>query len=139
LPTAGYISPLFDPKQLRSISRKAAMFLKKQEFDAIAVRGISGMTVGSIVSYLLDKPLIIVRKGKPVEPCHSSYTVESSIDSGTYIIIDDLISSENTIKTIVDEIKTVSSKLKPVGVYLWKEAYGHPTITTRTKLKVLNV
>lgn len=73
--------------------------------DAIAVRGISGAVIGGAVSLVTNLPLIIVRKDN--DGTHSVYTVE--FDEGklcrAYCIIDDLVSSGNTIDIIQYDIK----------------------------------
>ena len=67
------------------------------KFDAIAVRGCSGMLVGAPVAMKLGKSLIIVRKN---ESTHAAWDIEGDIDCNSFIIIDDFILTGDTVKEI---------------------------------------
>lgn len=76
----------------------------KNDFNGIVVTGLSGITIGSIVAYFMDKTLTIIRK--PHEECHGN-TVEGPIPR-KYIILDDFISSGDTIIRIMSQLKTTA-------------------------------
>ena len=83
------------------------------QYDAIAVCGVSGISVGSILSYLLGKPMLIVRKKD--DKCHSSFRVEMNIQFHSrelvnYIIVDDLMDSGSTVDYIYKTIKNSENK-----------------------------
>lgn len=84
------------------------------KFDAIAVSGASMMLIAPIVAYKLKKNVILVRK--PEEVCNSSYRVEGK-HSQTYIIIDDLVASGDTIRRIKEGADTIDCKCFGVCVY----------------------
>lgn len=105
----------------REAVQKAVQLLRDtglHRFDAIAWSGVSGGLVAPVVSYILDKPQLIVRKG---EERHSKHEVESPftpecyelspVDGhgwrGTYVIIDDLVSSGATVQRMVNEISSL--------------------------------
>jgi hypothetical protein len=68
-------------------------------FDAIVVRGVSGLLVGPMVASRLGKPWCIVRK--PGDGTHSDHkVVEGWYNFKSYIIVDDLIATGGTIKLI---------------------------------------
>lgn len=71
----------------------------KDSFDAIAFRGMSGAIPAGILSIMLEKPLILVRKSR--NDNHAGCLVEGDSAAKTYIIVDDFICSGETIKAIV--------------------------------------
>lgn len=95
-------------KQLRAVK-------KKYPFDAIAFRGSSGAALAFPLSYFLKVPLIHVRKGNSH---YGSGTIEGTISSERYIIIDDFIDSGATIKKIIREVKK-EMDAKPVAICLY--------------------
>lgn len=103
-------------KKLRSIKRK-------YPFDAIAFRGSSGAALAFPLSYLLKLPLIHVRKG---ESHYGSGTIEGTISSKRYIIIDDFIDRGTTVKKIISEIKK-NIGAKPVAICLYSAGRYGPT------------
>lgn len=86
------------------------------DFDAIAVRGTSGLLFGPTLSYLNDKRLAIVRKK---ESSHSTCDIEGHIKFNRYIIVDDFVSSGDTIEIIRKNIIEVNPEAELVGVFLW--------------------
>lgn len=93
------------------------------KFDAIAVRGVSGMLVGPTVSLRLYKPLIIVRKEKERDYSHAHYLVEcDNMEIGEprseyvrFIFIDDLISSGESYRSVCAAIKEEWTQNKLFG------------------------
>src|SRR6185369_6448216 len=101
-------------KKLRAIK-------KKYPFDAIAFRGSSGAALAFPLSYFLKLPLIHVRKG---ESHYGSGSIEGTISSKRYIIIDDFIDRGTTVKKIISEIKK-NIGAKPVAICLYSAGrYG---------------
>lgn len=49
-------------------------------FDAIAVTGMSGVTIGSVLAHELHKHLLLVRKSNAIEKSHASDSVEGPLD-----------------------------------------------------------
>ncbi len=74
----------------------------RHDFDAIVVRGMSGVTVGAILAYQWKKQLVIVRKesdtthGVPIE---GKNLVD--LHSVRYIILDDFTSSGTTMREML--------------------------------------
>lgn len=68
-------------------------------FDAICVTGVSGMLIGPILAYLLDKRLAVVRKTRANS--HAECEVEHNFEAGDrWIFVDDLIASGETIQRV---------------------------------------
>jgi len=108
------------------------------EFDAIAVRGASGLIIGPIVAYLFDKPLVVIRRDNELDNhnCHGSNIVEYNCCFNTYIILDDLVCSGKTVKTIIKNInKETDKEADCVGVFLY-ERHCDPEIVRKTGIKI---
>lgn len=122
MPVSGYISGAFGVEKYKTKLKEALQVLRpiSSEFDAIAVRGNSGMLFGPTLCLYLNKNLILVRKSQKAEPSHASYLVESLITEGTYLIVDDCIGGGTTVRTITTEIHDKYPGLKPHNMaYLW--------------------
>lgn len=94
----------------------------KLDFDSIAVTGVSGLTFGSILAHRLNKNLIVVRK--QTELTHSWCDIEGEKTGKKYIIVDDQISSGDTVKSIITRLRDHLSfeKMNCVGLYLYVHA-----------------
>lgn len=89
------------------------------EYDAIAVRGVSGLMVGGILSLRLNKPLVVVRKTKGE---HSEHIVEGVRRDGMrYLIVDDLVCSGATVNDIMAQIEAINHGAQCVGVVVYEE------------------
>jgi orotate phosphoribosyltransferase len=110
--------------KLRAIEKHYPQF----RFEAIAFRGMSGALIAPMVAEAMNKQLILVRKG---ESSHSDHEVEGyriALDTH-YIILDDLISSGETVKVIVEKIHEHAPSLKCVGSFEYEKMhYGEDTL-----------
>jgi len=114
---SGYHDQVYVVVDRKAIVQDAIRHLKPihADYDTIAVRGVSGLTVGSILAHMLQKHLIIVRKdgesshGKPVE----------GVVNSRYIIVDDFEVSGNTVNVINEG----AAKLRGtwVATYMWRD------------------
>lgn len=100
-----------DPKNLTKVVDKVADAIKawmaKQpatlpQITHMVVTGISGQSIGWPVSYKIGLPLAVVKKEG--EKGHTSGNIIGTGELGDYVILDDLISSGNTINRVVDQI-----------------------------------
>jgi len=94
-------------KSIRSFERKY-----KTPIHYIVVRGVSGITMGSIVAHKMKKGLIVVRK---TEKAHSDYNVEGLPCYGNSpyyngIIVDDCVDSG---KTVIEILKSIHKGCEP--------------------------
>ena len=91
--------------------------LKGINFDKIAAIESRGFIFGSVLSYLLEKPLILVRKkGKlPADKVRITYDLEYGTDTlemhkdaikegDKFVIVDDLLATGGTVKAVQDLI-----------------------------------
>lgn len=122
-------------KMVPSAAKKIRAIRKAHPFDAIAFTGTSGAGIAFPLSYLLKIPLIHIRK-KSIR-AHTSATVEGTISSKRYLIVDDFIASGKTIDRIRDTIKKDKQlkSAKAVGVFL----YDSTRMTPYKKLPVFNL
>jgi len=90
----------------------------RKKFDSIAFTGVSGAGVAFPISYLLEIPLICVRKS---EVTHSRYRVEGNRSCKKYIILDDFVDSGRTFKTIIDEISLFAPRAQCVGIVTYDQ------------------
>jgi len=127
-----YTKQVFVHKSLKALVKKVlpkVRSLKRSlKFNALAVRGHSGIIVGTVLSYQTGIPLLVVRK--PGESRHDSLHVNGNIPNECrYLIVDDLISTGSTIRFISNKLKeaTTFKGLKTptlVGILLYYESYN---------------
>lgn len=114
-----YLSTVLNQDKLDDALKKAVKRIKKKDFpkfDAIAFRGYSGALFASALALKLKKDLILIRKS---ENAHSWKAVEGANKSKRYIIIDDFISSGETVRACLDKVTKFATKAKCVGIFLY--------------------
>lgn len=86
---------------------------KRDQFDAVAFRGVSGALIGPVLADYFDKYLVIVRKpedGHHNSSCDRLAIYDPALRKHTqannlrYLIVDDFVETGNTVKAIVDAI-----------------------------------
>ena len=104
-------------KERNKIIIKAICDLRKvaDSFDSIACCGVSGLMVVPQIAELLNKHIIVVRKG---EKCYSEFRTEG-VAPFRYIILDDLICSGGTVKHIKRVLKEEYSRSQCMGIYCY--------------------
>lgn len=104
---AHYLERMFNLRLRKNTVRNAVETIRQnisvRSFDTIAVRGISGVLLGSPLAIKLNKNLCVIRKS---DGSHSSNNLESGLScQGRYLIVDDFIETGSTVKAIVNGIK----------------------------------
>jgi adenine/guanine phosphoribosyltransferase-like PRPP-binding protein len=116
-----YLKMLFVPDFLEGALVNAEGELRGLDFEVIACRGVSGIGFASILAYRMSKGLLVVRK--PGEGSHSEYReVEGCYPNkgGGWIIVDDLISTGNTVISIYAAVRRNAQGCENLlGVYLY--------------------
>jgi len=107
---------LLNPKIRNKIIFQCITALKPYEerFDSIVCSGVSGLLVVPQISEILKKNMVVVRKKN--DKRYSPFQYEGAIPK-SYIIIDDLICSGNTVKHILNTIKEDCPRSQCLGVY----------------------
>ena len=127
-----YIAPVLETAQLTANVKKAAYILSKIEFDSLAFMGMSGALSAGPVAVATGKTMIMVRKRETLS--HSSRRVEGDAAAKFYIIIDDFMSTGETAKAIVREIRSFSPNavclgllsMRDIGKAEWEEIKRMP-------------
>jgi adenine/guanine phosphoribosyltransferase-like PRPP-binding protein len=114
---ASHTCHVLNHKERNKIIIKAVCNLRKivDTFDSIACCGVSGLMVVPQIAEILNKNIVVVRKG---EQCYSEFRTEG-VAPFQYIILDDLICSGSTVKHIKRVIKDEYSRSHCVGVYCY--------------------
>ena len=107
---ASYLDNVFIRKNQDKCIREIKKLIqnKNLEFDGFVVTGVSGIAMGAILSRVLKKELVIVRKYNDLS--HSAYSVENYNFGKKYIFLDDLIASGDTYKRVRESISICSEK-----------------------------
>lgn len=106
---------------------------KKHNFDTIAFSGMSGAMMAPILSHWLNVPMLCIRKFDDV----SHYTLghlsplEGHIDTRRYMIVDDFISTGNTINRIITSISRETPSAQCVAILMYanhmNSIHNHPS------------
>jgi orotate phosphoribosyltransferase len=114
---ASHTCHVLNHKERNKIIIKAVCDLRKisDSFDSIACCGVSGLMVVPQIAELLNKNIVVVRKG---ERCYSEFRTEG-VAPFRYIILDDLICSGSTVKHIKKVLKDEYPRSSCVGVYCY--------------------
>jgi orotate phosphoribosyltransferase len=114
---ASHTCHVLNHKERNRIIIKAVCDLRKiaDTFDSIACCGVSGLMVVPQIAELLNKNIVVVRKG---ERCYSEFRTEG-VAPFRYIILDDLICSGSTVKHIKKILKDEYYRSNCVGVYCY--------------------
>lgn len=103
---SAYLHSTLDPIRLRKAVKNLVRIIKRKvgvdNFDAIAYRGMSGAGVATTLGYILNKPLLMVRK-KGVTS-HTNRLVEGATKAKRLVVVDDCIATGETLAITVREI-----------------------------------
>ncbi len=124
-----YLNKVFKPDKFAEILDETikAILAFKPKFDAIAFTGVSGAAMAFPVSAATGIPLICIRKSKDNTHYFKGKNPKYEGITGIkkYIILDDFVTSGETIRTIKWEIKTENPKAKCVGIYTYLNIYKY--------------
>lgn len=128
---AAHLERGLDPVLRRLTIENLLRILKHFDFDAIAFRGLSGALIVPTIAMMMDKTLLVVRKG---ELSHSSRMVEGDYNARRYVIVDDLVASGQTVKTILQEIHNVIPDAHCIGMieYMYINSSSDPMTEVQT-------
>lgn len=109
-----YGESFFNTKELTMYARRYLAVLPN-DVDNLLVRGSSGVTIGVAMMCLSDRPLhlVCVRKRNESRHC-GSYA--GKINKGKYVIVDDFISSGETISAILEWVNLFGVELSKIIV-----------------------
>ncbi len=122
-----YLSPYLSGKSINETVEKIETefpFLK-EDCDTLAVRGNSGLLIGSVLASKWDKDLIIVRKDE--ESSHSDEQVEGWGYEQKILIVDDFIETGSTIGAIYESLMNSCDSPTILGILLYSEVFKKQT------------
>lgn len=122
------LSPLFRNRAME----KALELLRGKvtpPFDAIAVRGASGM-FGAMLAFALDVPLMVVGYRPFSHRPHNRIEGPKFVQQRV-LIVDDFVRSGNTLSDIAAIVKEEGHRV--VGVYLYRDHIRNPDIKRSQK------
>ena len=124
LKTSPHLEKGFYPQTRCGVIHEASKQLCEVDFGILVVMGISGLAMGSVLAYQMNKKLAVVRKRGERELTTSGFSsqVEGYV-GGKFIFFDDLISSGESKHWAISEFKKASEaageSCQYVGTYLW--------------------
>lgn len=93
------------------------------KFDTIVFRGMSGALIVPTVADRIQKAMLMIRKGDS----HSTWNVEGNILLKSYVIIDDLIASGETIRNILEGVASTAENVTDCkGIFLYRDQRHAP-------------
>jgi adenine/guanine phosphoribosyltransferase-like PRPP-binding protein len=92
------------------------------QFDAIAVRGLSGLLIGPTVAMMMDKNIVVVRKD--IDDTHSKFRAEGTANGMRYIIVDDFTESGATVCSMLEILSTKGCTCVGLMLYAEPSFYG---------------
>ncbi len=133
---AHYLRFVVNPELRKSAVQRTLRAIRKERFDTIAVRGVSGLTVGAIIAHRRKVGLAVIRKASDLTT-HSPHDIETPLNVSRYIIVDDNVSSGQTIYTIVQAMTRRHPESKCIGVarYNSREDLFWNSVMTENSIK----
>jgi adenine/guanine phosphoribosyltransferase-like PRPP-binding protein len=113
------------------IESVAFLTTKKDTFDAILMPGdVSGVSVGVTLALTLQVPFAIGRVSEPKCWLHGSEAItdKSSRPGTRYLYIDDQISSGQTYRATVDNLRNTDPTARVVGTYQYQYGEFNPVV-----------
>ena len=118
-----YLWRLIPTDKLKNTARLAKRALAKYNYDALACRGVSGLLIAPLLACRLNKSLLVVRKPSE-DNLHTTRTVEGDQAARRYIIIDDFMSSGETVNAIQEEIGRFAPQAVCLGLLEVNKLYS---------------
>lgn len=129
-----YLRTIFYPDIFpRTIEKTlAAAWSLKEEYgyDTIAFCGMSGAAMAFILAYELEVQLLCVRKASDNSHFHDmnrGRVLEGNVDTKKYLLVDDFISSGDTVNYIMDSIRNDGSSAECVAMLMYASTSSNTT------------
>jgi adenine/guanine phosphoribosyltransferase-like PRPP-binding protein len=109
------------PAVVKRTVKDLKVALLADDFDCIAVSGMSGVIVGVPVALALKVPCVIVRKQSDMDDSHAPSSILNQDNIGERILfLDDFIGCGGTRARVVDRVQSVGVRV--VAEYLYKDS-----------------
>ncbi len=131
-----FVPELFQKMVPRAIE-KARLIHEDHPYDAIAFTGTSGCSIGFILGYTLNIPIVCIRKPDQESHyknwcCEDQRAFEGFNTPVRYLIVDDGICTGRTVERIMEVINSNCGKCRCVAMLMfnqnshWKNKIFHP-------------
>jgi hypothetical protein len=104
---SNYLEKVFDTEKRNKLLLSVEKELGQHDFDSFLVRGVSGITMGSILADRMGKGLIVARKNMSI---HNDYMVEMTPEAKNFIFFDDMFSSGSSVRASLEELAKAAEK-----------------------------
>lgn len=128
-----YLQNVYNPNKFTDLVKKSiatANFIMSQvHFDSIVFTGSSGAAMAFILSIEMNIPLIHIRKRdgshylRYKDKDKNDSLIEGFLESKRYIFLDDMISSGETFRNVLNIMYEVQPKSECVGAFMYN--YDH--------------
>ena len=117
MPSSSHIKPILNVSSRDKVIEYLSLVLDKHkdDFDTFIVSGYSMTVIGSILAFMYEKELMIVRKTKTI---NSDYNIEG-LSGARCVFVDDLICTGDTLQRCIDGAELYISKI--IGIVTWSE------------------
>lgn len=128
---------LKDVNARKSAINEIKAFLKDKKIDKIAAIESKGFTIGSILAYELDLPLVLIRKPNLIPGNYYSETFVKEYGTAEYQIKEDVIEKNENVVIVYDIM--AGSGASKAGINLVKKCGGNISgLVYITELEYLN-
>lgn len=134
-----YLYRALIPNQRRKILRDMTKELRRHEkkFETIVCTGLSGTLIAPSLADRLKKSLVVLRKGESSHGVDIEWTSDNP-PIRNFIIVDDVVSTGETVQRILEEIRAHWPKATCKGILLWRNVRDPQYVRKITGIKVLN-
>lgn len=127
-----YLEDVFNPELFQRLVPNAIKMSQdiheESPYDAIAFSGTSGCSIGFILGYSLNKPIVCIRKPDQEShyknwSCEDERAFEGFNAPLRYLIVDDCIDSGRTVERIMETININCGKCRCVAMLMFNQPF----------------
>lgn len=125
-----HLTQALRPFDIKMDLQRVAGFIKEHNIAFIVVTGVSGL-IGGVLSYLSEKPLVVIRQ---FPSAHSTVMLEGGvnfedINGGKYLFVDDLIDSGLTVINAWRVLKEADRRYDMGYIWTYRDMSGRVPLT----------
>lgn len=138
-----YLEDVFEPTLFQCLVPRAIesarCILEKHPYDAIAFTGTSGCSIGFILGYSLNIPMICIRKpdqGSHYKSwcCEDERSFEGFKGAARYLIVDDGVCSGATVERIMEAISLNCENCRCVAMMMFHHSQNQRIYMPKDKV-----
>jgi adenine/guanine phosphoribosyltransferase-like PRPP-binding protein len=129
-----YLEDVFDPELFQSLVpraiKRAHDIRERHPYDAIAFTGVSGCSMGFILGYSLNIPIICIRKPDQESHyknwcCEEMRSFEGFQGAARYLIVDDGICSGATVERIMEAVSVNCKNCRCAAIMVFHQSQNN--------------